>query len=220
MRLIFASNNSHKIEEIKSILGDKLKKYVYLMSDLGVSIDPDENGKTFEENANIKSMALYEELKNKKLLQDGDFILSDDTGLCIDYLNGEPGIYSARFLGAGVSQEYKNNKILEMLKDAKLDERRAHFITNLSVIEILDANDDKYSLNNFIGRVDGYIAEAIEKTGGFGYDPIFAVGDPQDIVVGKVKTYSNLGIVEKNKISHRAVALRNFVLWLENKHNI
>lgn len=220
MRLIFATNNKHKISEIIEILGDKYKDFVFLMSDLGVNVNPEENGNTFLENANIKSFALYEILRNKNLLNDEDYIIADDTGLCIDYLNGEPGIYSARYLGEDTKQETKNEKILELMKDVEGSERKAHFITILSVVEIVDVKKGKFRVNNFEGRVEGYIAKRIEKTDGFGYDPIFAVGNPSDIESGCVKTYSNMGISEKNKISHRARAFHNFVLYLEKRHNI
>ena len=220
MRLIFATNNKHKMSEIKDILGTKYNGYIFSMSDLNIHIDPDENGASFVENSNIKSNALYEELKSKEMLIYDDFIISDDTGLCIDYLDGAPGIMSARYMGKETSQDEKNLKILELMKDVECDKRKAHFITYLSVIKVGKNIDDKPIRINFEGRIDGYIAKTIEKTEGFGYDPIFAVGDPKDIVSGQVKTYSNIGIDEKNKISHRARALNKFVQYLEKNHNI
>ena len=220
MRLIFATNNSHKLNEIIEILGEKYKDFVFTMADFEIKIDPDENGKTFKENADIKSTALYREMKCKGLLRNGDYIIADDTGLCIDYLNGAPGIYSARFLGKDVSQSDKNNNILELMKDVANHERTAYFITILSVIEVLDINIGEHKVINFEGKIDGYIAKKIEKTDGFGYDPIFAVGNPADIEKDSVKTYSNIGIAEKNRISHRARAIHNFVLYLEKTHNI
>lgn len=220
MRLIFATNNKHKMSEIIDILGEKYKDIIFIMSDLGININPDETGNTFLENANIKTQALYEVMKEKKLLKDGDYIIADDTGLCIDYLDGAPGIYSARFLGENTNQGDKNNKILELMKDVADAERKAYFITILSVLEVIDAASYEIKNHSFEGKIDGYIAKSIEKTDGFGYDPIFAVGDTSDIEKGKVKTYSNLGISEKNKISHRSRALQKFVLYLEKKHNI
>lgn len=220
MRLIFATNNKHKMNEIIDILGEKYKDIIFMMSDLGININPDETGNTFLENANIKTQALYEVMKEKKLLKDGDYIIADDTGLCIDYLDGAPGIYSARFLGENTNQGDKNNKILELMKDVADIDRKAYFITILSVLEVIDAASYGIKNHSFEGKIDGYIAKSIEKTDGFGYDPIFAVGDTSDIEKGKVKTYSNLGINVKNKISHRARALQKFVLYLEKKHNI
>ena len=220
MRLIFATNNKHKMSEIIDILGEKYKDIIFIMSDLGININPDETGKTFNENANIKSEALYEVMKENGLLKNDDYIIADDTGLCIDYLDGAPGIYSARFLGENTEQSDKNNKILELMKNVEGNDRKAYFITVLSVIEVLDASNLVTASHSFEARVDGYIAKSIGKTEGFGYDPIFAVGDPSDMEKGMVKTYSNLGISEKNKISHRAGALHKFVHYLEKKHNI
>lgn len=218
MRLIFATNNIHKLSEVKGILGKSYDKLIFTMSDLGVSVDPDENGNSFAENAFIKSNALYQVLKNKNLLLQGDYIISDDTGLCIDFLNGEPGIKSARFMG-DISQAEKNAKILDILKDIDDYKRGAYFITVLSVIEVCDLSGPPKILS-FEGKIVGYITKKIEKTGGFGYDPIFAVGDISDMAKGTVKTYSNIGIEEKNKISHRARALSKFVEYLEKNHNI
>ena len=220
MRLIFATNNKHKMSEIIDILGEKYKDIIFMMSDLGIKINPDETGKTFLENANIKTQALYEIMKDKKILKNGDYIIADDTGLCIDYLDGAPGIYSARFLGEDTDQSYKNNRILELMKNVTDTDRKAYFITILSVIEVVDVALFSTTMHSFEGKIDGYIAKSIEKTDGFGYDPIFAVGNPSDMEKGEVKTYSNLGIDEKNKISHRARALHKFVLYLEKKHNI
>ena len=218
MRLIFATNNFHKLSEIKDILGNKYSPYIFTMSDLKISVDPEETGNTFSENALIKSKALYEEMKKNNLLMKGDYLISDDTGLCIDYLDGAPGIKSARFMG-NVSQDEKNNKILELLKDVEDEKRTAHFITILSVIEIGDDISNPKVLS-FEGKIKGYIPKNIEKKGGFGYDPIFAVGDVNDMKLGNVKTYSNLGSEKKNKISHRAIALSKFVEYLEKNHNI
>jgi non-canonical purine NTP pyrophosphatase (RdgB/HAM1 family) len=220
MRLIFATNNKHKMSEIIDILGEKYKDIIFIMSDLGININPDETGKTFYDNAYIKSKALYDVMKEKRMLKNGDYLIADDTGLCIDYLDGAPGIYSARFLGENTKQSDKNNKILELMKNVTNSERKAYFITVLSVIEIIDTLANSTLEHAFEAKVDGYIAKSIEKTEGFGYDPIFAVGDPKDMEKGIIKTYSNLGISEKNKISHRARALHKFVLYLEKEHNI
>ena len=220
MRLIFATNNIHKMSEIRDILGDKYKNILYSMSNLDIHIEPEETGNSFVENSNIKANALYQVLKAKGMLKEDDFIIADDTGLCIDFLDGAPGIMSARYMGKETSQDDKNSKILELMKDIKDDERTAYFITNLSVIEVLISIVNEPKRLNFEGRINGYIAKTIEKKEGFGYDPIFAVGDPGDIARGSVKTYSNIGVKEKNKISHRAIALNKFVQYLENNHNI
>lgn len=205
MRLIFATNNIHKLKEIKGILGEKYKDFIFSLKDIGIEVDPIENGKTFEENADIKSKAVYDEMKKKGILKEGDYVISDDTGLCIDYLDGAPGIMSARYMGKDTSQDVKNRKIIELMEGIKGDARNAHFITSLSVRH---ANGKTL---HFEGRIDGKIAENIEGTTGFGYDPIFAVDGV---------TYSNLGEMGKNAISHRARALHLFLLYLEKNHNI
>ena len=158
------------------------------------------------------------EMKNKDLLKEDDYIISDDSGLCIKHFDDAPGIYSSRFMGS-ISQEEKNNKILDLMKDLEDSERYAYFITKIVVIEVKRVQDDPKILD-FEGKIEGYIAKKIEKTDGFGYDPIFAVGDFTDIYKNQVKTFSNLGVNEKNKISHRAKALLKFVEYLEKNHNI
>ena len=215
MRLIFATNNNHKISEIRAILGEKFSPYIFTMSDIGVKVNPEENGKTFLENAFIKSNALYMEMKNKDLLKEDDYIISDDSGLCIKHFDDAPGIYSSRFMGS-ISQEEKNNKILDLMKDLEDSERYAYFITKIVVIEVKRVQDDPKILD-FEGKIEG---KKKKKTDGFGYDPIFAVGDFTDIYKNRVKTFSNLGVNEKNKISHRAKALLKFVEYLEKNHNI
>ena len=219
MRLIFATNNMHKFSEIVEILGEKYKDFVFVMKDLGININPDENGNSFIENSKIKAIALYDEMKKNNLIKPCDYIISDDTGLCIDYLNGAPGIHSARFMGINKTQEEKNNMILEMMKDVEMDRRKAFFKTVLTVIEVGNNINEKYKLLNFEGQVDGYIAKKNTGSEGFGYDPIFAVGDPIDNLIID-NTYANLGLKEKNKISHRAVALNKFTQYLEKNHNI
>ena len=221
MRLIFATNNKHKLSEIKSILPDIYKEYAFSLADFDIHVDPDENGSTYEENAIIKSSATYDILKEKQLLKLGDYIIADDTGLAIDCLNGEPGIHSARYLG-NIPQIEKNKKIIDLMKNINDSDRTAHFITKLSVLEI---NIDKHLTDMpksliFDGRVDGYIARTLVGDAGFGYDPIFAVGNPSDIKKGFVNTYSKIGQDKKNLISHRAMAIKAFVNYLEKKTNI
>lgn len=210
MRLIFATNNKNKLREIKGILGEKYKDFIFSLEDLDIKVNPEENGKDFKENADIKSKAVYEELKKQNKLKSDDYIISDDTGLCINYLDGAPGLMSARFMGKDTSQLKKNEKIIELMKDAKESERDAHFITVISVIEV-KALDESPKMLSFEGRIDGRIATKIEGITGFGYDPIFAVNGI---------TYSDLGEARKNAISHRARALEAFLPYLEKNHHI
>ena len=215
MRLIFATNNRHKMTEIISILPIKYRELAYSIDDVGITVNPDENGTSFIENANIKSLATYRELKNNNLLKAEDIIIADDTGLSIDFFNGEPGIHSARFLG-NISQSEKNDKIIEDMKDVKGNDRKCHFTTVLSVIENKKSIffTDIPTIINFTGRVDGYIADKKIGNEGFGYDP-------SDYIDKKnTYTYSSMGQVNKNKISHRAKALYLFTNYLEKNYNI
>lgn len=214
MRLIFATNNNNKLEEIKDIIGItayEYKKDIFSLKDLNIVIDPDENGNSFVENANIKSLALYNELKSMNLLEPYDYIIADDTGLCIDYLNGEPGIMSARYMGKETKQIDKNKKILEIMKDVPDEKRTAYFITILSVIYVnesmISGKFDENNIKNFEGKIEGKIAKNIDGDGGFGYDPIFEVNGV---------TYSRMGESEKNLISHRSRAINNFIKYLKN----
>lgn len=225
MRLIFATNNFHKMNEIRDILDDKYRSFVYSLDDLGVSVNPEETGKSFEENADIKSKATYYTLVKDDLLRKDDFVIADDTGLCIDFFDGAPGIYSARFMG-NISQAEKNEKILYEMKDIPDEKRTAHFETYLSVIIANECllNDNKYTdtpkTHIFKGYVRGFIAKTKDGDEGFGYDPIFAVGSIDNLINDKVFTYSKLGQKEKNKISHRACALSSFISYLEKSHNM
>lgn len=224
MRLIFATNNNHKIKEIKSILGEKYKNNIFSLIDFNSKINVEENGNSFIENANIKSYGVYEKLFELKLLLKNDFIISDDSGLLVDYLDGAPGIYSARFMGEETSQNDKNLKIIELLKNCKPNERKASFITVLSVIKIDDIYNklpfNSINFTNFEGKIDGYIINCIKNSGGFGYDPIFGIGDYKNIDTINEKTCASIGENEKCRISHRFLALSKFTEYLEKIHNI
>ena len=191
MRIIVATNNKHKIIEIKNILTDY---NIFSLSDLNIDIEPKETGKTFSANAFIKANTIYLYMKEKEMLLDNDIIIADDSGLCIDYLNGEPGINSARFMGDDSSQKIKNKKILELLKDVEFDNRIAKFVT---VICMISKNETKY----FTGEMNGYISNEIIGENGFGYDPIFYLTE-------YMTTVANIPDSLKNKISHRANALK------------
>ncbi len=190
-KLILASNNAKKIKEIKEILKG-LPIEVKSLKDEGIDIDVVEDGKTFEENAKKKAKEIYEFLlaKGKK-----DFIvLADDSGLEVDYLNGEPGIYSARYSGEHGNDDKNNEKLLENLKGVPKEKRGAQFVCQLSLFT------DKGEYQAVTGEVKGFIIEELHGTGGFGYDPLFFY-EPLN------KTFGELGADEKNKISHRGVAL-------------
>ena len=190
MKLLIASNNQHKIDEIKQILGNKFEQILSL-SEAGIVCDPEENGKTFLDNALIKVRAVAK-------LTDMP-VLGDDTGLCVDALNGAPGVHSARF--AGDHDNAKNRaKLLYELQDET--NRKAHFSTAVALL---------YPDGRLVtaeGRVDGEILHAEVGTNGFGYDSLFYCNE-----IGK--TFAEATAEEKNAVSHRGRALQNLANKLE-----
>ena len=123
MRIVFATGNKDKMRELRQILGN-LDAQVFSMKEAGAEVDVEENGTTFSENARIKAEAIYNVLKEKEPeLAESTVVLADDSGLEIDYLNGEPGVYSARYLGKDTPYTEKNSIIIDRLKDAKDEER-------------------------------------------------------------------------------------------------
>lgn len=190
-KIILASNNAHKIEEIKDILKD-LSVDVKSLRDENIDIDVEEDGKTFEENAKKKASEIAKFLKDKG---EGNFIvMADDSGLEVDYLNGEPGIYSARYAGEHGDDKSNNIKLLNNLKGVKRENRGGNFVCQLALI------DDKDNYIAIRGDVKGIIMEEPSCEGGFGYDPLFYY-EPLG------RTFADMAGEEKNKISHRAIAL-------------
>ena len=190
--IIFATKNKGKIKEIQSILGDSF--IVKSMEEINIDIDVIEDGKTFEENA-IKKASEIMKITNK-------IVLADDSGLEIDYLNGEPGVYSARYLGEDTPYEIKNTKILKLLKDIEEDKRGARFV---SVIALAIPEKEPITTK---GTIEGIIGYEMKGENGFGYDPIFYVPELK-------KMTAELSLEEKNKISHRGKALKEMKKILE-----
>ena len=191
-RLILASNNKKKIKEMKEILKE-LEIEVKSLENENINIDVVEDGKTFEENAKKKAKEIYE-----FLLERGDenfIVLADDSGLSVDYLNGEPGIYSARYAGEHGNDTKNNEKLLENLKEVQKENRGAKFICQLAMFT------DQGEYFKVTGEVRGHIIDELHGEGGFGYDPLFFY-EPLN------KTFSQLTATEKNEISHRGVALK------------
>ena len=184
-KIVFATANEGKVKEIKEILKD-FPIEVVSMKEMGITADIEENGATFEENSLIKARALV------KLT--GLPALADDSGLEVDYLNGEPGIYSARYLGRDTDYDYKNNYIIDKLSEAKDEERSARFVCVISLV-LPDGRE-------FVERgvVEGLIGYEQKGENGFGYDPIFYLPEYG-------KTSAELPPEEKNRISHRGKAL-------------
>lgn len=190
--LVVASNNEHKIVEIKQIL-EKYELEIKSLKEMNIDIDIVEDGKTFEENAEKKARAIYEYLIKQG---SSDFIvMADDSGLSVDYLNGEPGVYSARYAGEHGDDDKNNEKLLNKLQGVPIEKRTAKFVCSICLI------DDKGKVYNSVGEVKGYITEKLTGGRGFGYDPLF-------YYEGFKNTFSNVSIEEKNKISHRARALQ------------
>lgn len=190
-RLILASNNKKKIKEIKEILKE-LDLDVKSLENEDINIDVVEDGKTFEENAKKKAKEIYE-----FLLKRGDknfIVLADDSGLAVDYLNGEPGIYSARYAGEHGNDTKNNEKLMKNLRGLHQENRGAKFICQLAMFT------DQGEYFKVTGDVKGYIIEELHGEGGFGYDPLFFY-EPLN------KTFAQLTSEEKNEISHRGVAL-------------
>ena len=185
-KIVFATRNEGKVKEIKEIL-EGFPVEVVSMKEMNITTDIEENGTTFEENSLIKAREI------SKLT--GLPALADDSGLEVDYLNGEPGIYSARYLGRDTDYNYKNNYIIDRLKEAEDKERSARFICVISLV----LPDGREFVKK--GVMEGRIGYEIKGENGFGYDPIFYLPEYG-------KTSAELSSDEKNKISHRGKALR------------
>lgn len=186
-RIIVATGNAGKMKEFKEVLGD-LDADIVSMKEAGIEEDVEENGTTFEENALIKARAIAKKATDA-------IVLADDSGLEIDYLNKEPGIYSARYLGHDTPYDYKNKVILEKLKDVPKEQRSARFVCALAAVFPNGKEVVKRA------TIEGEIGYEIAGENGFGYDPIFFV--PEYGV-----TTAELTMEQKNAISHRGKALR------------
>lgn len=187
-KLIFATNNEGKVHEIRQILGDGYD--VYSLKDLDIHTDIVEDGKTFEENAVIKAKAVCRETN--------EMVLADDSGFEVDYLDGEPGIYSARYMGEDTPYEIKNAEILKRCENAEGNERKARFVCAIAC-----ARPDG-SVETTTGVIEGMLAHEPKGTNGFGYDPIFYLPE-RGCTTGEMEPE------EKNRISHRGIALRKMV---------
>ena len=191
MKFVLATHNPGKLKEMADILSS-LGVEVVSPADLGVDLEVEETGTTFAENAMLKAKAICE--------ASGLPAIADDSGLCVDALNGGPGVYSARYGGEGLDDAGRTRLLLENMRGQTT--RAAHFACAIACVfpngKTLTAE----------GRCDGAVAFAPMGTGGFGYDPVFLVPE-------KGKTFSQLTEAEKNEISHRGKALRDFAGKLE-----
>lgn len=194
MKFIMATNNAHKVIELSRILLP-LGIDVVSAKDAGITLDDvEETGTTFAENAFLKANAAF--------IKTGMPAVADDSGLCVDALDGRPGIYSARYGGEGASDSEKNAKLLDELSDVDAENRTAHFTSAICCILEDGTRIDVE------GRCNGKIAFEPHGNGGFGYDPIFMCGS---------RCYAELSAEEKDSVSHRGAALRRLKAELEKR---
>lgn len=195
MKVLLATNNQNKAREIRNIVAGRDIE-IYTLSDLNLASDPEETGQTFAENATIKAEAALAEMKEKGFA--GYAVVADDSGLCVDALDGGPGVYSARYAevdGKPCTYKDNNKKLLKALKKIPMPERTAHFETVAVLI-----NEDGTRIEA-VGQLFGTIGKHERGHNGFGYDPIF-------IPEGTAITLAELSAEEKDEISHRGQAFR------------
>lgn len=187
-RIVFATGNAGKMKEVRMILAD-LGVEVVSMKEAGISVDIEEDGSTYEENATIKARAVAAEADA------GDIVLADDSGLEIDSLNGEPGVYSARYLGEDTPYSVKNANLIDRLQGVPDEKRTARFVCAIAAV-LPDGRELTAR-----AAIEGRIGYEEKGDGGFGYDPIFYVPELH-------KTTAELTGEEKNLVSHRGKALQ------------
>ena len=192
-RIVIASNNAGKLREIRDTL-QPLGFTVVSQREAGISIEVEENGETFAENAALKARAVYEALHCP--------VIADDSGLLVDALDGAPGVHSHRFAGEGATDADRNAKLLELLDGVPAEKRTARFECVLCYV---DAAGETHF---FSGTCEGRIGTAPAGENGFGYDPLFCVGD---------RTMAQMTEEEKNQVSHRANALAELARYFQEK---
>ena len=193
MKIILASNNKNKIFELKQILSP-LGYEIISQSEAGVNIEVEESGTTFEENSMIKAKAIYEISKMP--------VIADDSGLEVDYLGKAPGVYSHRYAGENATDKDRCKKILKELDGVSDEKRTARFVC---VISYIDSNGNASVMR---GECEGFIGKEMKGDNGFGYDPIFMIGD---------RSFAEISSEEKNTISHRANALKKLTEKLKGE---
>lgn len=201
-KIIFATGNKNKMTEIKMILSD-LGAEILSQKEAGIEADVVEDGTTFEENALIKAAAIAE-IARKMPEYKNTVVLADDSGLEIDYLNKEPGIYSARYMGEDTSYDIKNNELLRRLKGVPDEKRTARFVCAIAAA-FPDGTSEVLR-----GTMEGIIGHEIKGNNGFGYDPIF-------FLPGYQCTSAELPPEKKNELSHRGEGLRKMRRILEER---
>ena len=197
-KVIFATSNAGKMKEVRSILED-LDVEVLSMKEAGVFVDVVEDGTTFEENATIKATAIQKEC--------GEIVLADDSGLEVDFLNKEPGIYSARYMGEDTPYRIKNKSIIDRLEGVEGEDRSARFVCAIAAA----FPDGTVEITR--GTIEGQIGYEEKGENGFGYDPIFYVPEYGC-------TTAELTLEQKNEASHRGKALRKMKEIIREKYQL
>ncbi len=201
-KIIFATGNKNKMTEIRMILAD-LGAEILSQKEAGIEADVVEDGSTFEENAMIKAAAIAE-IARKMPEYKNTVVLADDSGLEIDYLNKEPGIYSARYMGEDTSYDIKNNELLRRLEGVPDEKRTARFVCAIAAA-FPDGTSEVLR-----GTMEGIIGHEIKGDNGFGYDPIFFLPEYRC-------TSAELPPEKKNELSHRGEGLRKMRRILEER---
>ena len=196
-RIVFATGNAGKMKEIRVILGN-MGYEICSMNDIGIESRVEENGSTFEENAIIKAQEIWNSI--------GGLVMADDSGLEIDYLNKEPGIYSARYMGEDTDYRTKNRNLIERLNGVPDEKRTARFVCAIAAI-LPDGN-----VVVTRGVMEGRVGYEEKGDNGFGYDPIFVLPEYGC-------TTAELTMDQKNKESHRGKALRSMRVELLKRHS-
>ncbi len=197
IRLVFATGNQGKVNEFRQMLGESYE--ILSMKDLDVEVEIVEDGKTFEENAVIKAKAVMEAT--------GEMVLADDSGFEVDCLGGEPGIYSARYMGEDTPYSVKNAELLRRCEGVPEDKRDARFVCVIAC-----AYPDG-TVDTATGVIEGKIANEPKGENGFGYDPVFYLPE-------RGCTTGELPPEEKNAISHRGIAVRKMVEILKKRGSV
>lgn len=194
-QIVFATNNAHKLEELRQIMGSRFE--ILSLNDIDCHDDIPETADNIKDNAKMKADYIFSHYNIE--------CFADDTGLEIDALGGEPGVYSARYAGPGHDSEANIDKVLRLMHDTPMDQRTARFRTVITLIE------DNGEYHYFEGRVEGLILTERHGTGGFGYDSIFQP------IEGDGRTFAEMQSSEKNAISHRGRATAQLVAYLQGK---
>lgn len=195
-KLILATNNQNKLREIREMLADT-PLTVVSQNEAGIVLEVEENGTTFAENAALKAKAIYD-----LSVQQGNpcYVLADDSGLCVDALDGAPGVYSHRFAGEDATDAQRCEKLLSLLEKVPAGQRGAYFACAMCLIA---PNGTQYAVE---GRVEGEIGYAPHGENGFGYDPVFEIGS---------RSFAEFSAEEKNAVSHRKRALEQVAALLK-----